>query len=110
MPGPKSIISASCLCLLMTFCAASVKADTIYTYTGNQRTNISGPSCPPFRIGSQGPLFIDGSFTVSSPLGDNLNDAFVNSTSFEFSVTVDGVRFVNNNTNSFPNFSPQFDV
>ena len=73
----KSITSAFCLCLVMTFCAGSAKADTTYTYTGEPFTGFRAPTaCPPY-------CSIDGSFTVTTPLGANFSgDA--NYTSFAF--------------------------
>jgi hypothetical protein len=46
MPSLKSFTSAFCFCLLMTFCAASAKADTTYTYTGAQYAE-GAIACPP---------------------------------------------------------------
>src|ERR1700722_11091082 len=49
MPSQQRFISVVLFTLLMTVCvAASVKADTIYTYNGNPFNEFGGtPVCPP---------------------------------------------------------------
>jgi PEP-CTERM motif len=54
-----------------------VKADSIYTYTGNPFTIFSGYSCPP-------ECNLSGSFTLASPLADNLSLAQITPTAFSF--------------------------
>jgi hypothetical protein len=69
------------LCLF----AASARADTIYTYTGNPFTVFSGLDvCPPV-------CNISGSFTLASPLATNLPFEAITPTAFSFtdgSVTI----------------------
>lgn len=73
--------------LVMGLClfAASARADTIYTYTGNPFTVFSGlDACPPV-------CNISGSFTLASPLAANLPFEAITPTAFSFtdgSVTV----------------------
>src|SRR5271154_1873836 len=82
MPGPKRIIPAALFSLLLTFCmAASVKADTTYTYTGNAFDTFFGDST----CGSL--CDITGSFTVAAPLTPDANYYF---TPLSFSFT-DGI-------------------
>ena len=86
MPSPKSTISAFCFCLAIVFYTASAKADTTYTYTGRQLTDVERLGCEPTPCIVTGTNFsINGSFTVATPLAANLNDAVVNFTSFAFS-------------------------
>jgi hypothetical protein len=80
MPSLKSITSAFCFSLLLTLCAVSAKADTTYTYTGNP-SNVT--NCRPIFTGCFFAI-IDGSFTVASPLGDNLHDVVVHPKSYSF--------------------------
>jgi hypothetical protein len=94
MPSLKSSVSAFCFCLATLFCVASAKADTTYTYTGNQFTNFiqgacpvqSDPRvCPPVNFCP--PICsMDVSITFSTPLGDNLNNVFVMPKDFKFYV------------------------
>jgi hypothetical protein len=64
--------------------AQSVRADTVYTYTGNPYVNfIGGAACPPV-------CGITGSFTVASPLA-----SFAPFTPISYSFT-DGNQFWNN--------------
>jgi hypothetical protein len=102
MPSQKSIVSAFCFCLLLTFCAASAKADTIYKYTGNPFVIIQ---CIPLLTDCVGSS-IDGSFTLASPLGDNLNNAFVNAKSYSF----EGDGLIDSNLNVAPGNPPTFEV
>jgi hypothetical protein len=63
MPTLKSITSAFCFCLLLTFCAVSAKADTTYTYTGADF--VEGAfDCPEL-------CNFTGSFTLANPLPPN---------------------------------------
>ena len=80
MLSPKSITtSAFCFCLLMTFCAVSAKADTMYTYTGPQFTEFGEANCPP-------ECNITGSFTLATPLPANeVGAAITAKTPFAFS-------------------------
>ena len=67
MPSLKSMISAFCFCLLMTFCAVSAKADTTYTYTGAPYAE-GAFACPP-------ECNFTGSFTLATPLPPNASVA-----------------------------------
>jgi hypothetical protein len=80
MPSSKRLVTAAFFGLLLTFCmAASVKADTTYTYTGNPFNLFDdGYTCAVPSCG------ISGSFTVTSPLGDNLFFETVTPVSFSF--------------------------
>jgi hypothetical protein len=79
MPSLKSITSAFCCCLLMTFCAVSAKADTTYTYTGLEFNDFFGASCPPV-------CNITGSFTLAARLPPNEEGAAITAnTPFAFS-------------------------
>jgi hypothetical protein len=79
MPSLKSITSAFCFCLLMMFCAVSVKADTTYTYTGGQFFEFGAASCPP-------DCNITGSFTLATPLPANVSVDLPADTPFAFSI------------------------
>jgi hypothetical protein len=78
--------------LVMGVClfAASARADTIYTYTGNPFAVFSGlDACPPV-------CNISGSFTLASPLAANLPFEAITPTAFSFtdgSVAVTEGRF-----------------
>lgn len=74
-----------CLCLF----AASARADTIYTYTGNPFTVFTGlDACPPV-------CSISGSFTLASSLAANLPFEEISPTAFSFT---DGSVSVSNLT------------
>jgi PEP-CTERM motif len=79
MPSLKSILSAFCFCLLLTFCAVSAKADTTYTYTGGQFFEFGEAVCPP-------DCNITGSFTLATPLPANAAVDLPADTPFAFSV------------------------
>jgi hypothetical protein len=66
-------------------------ADTVYTYTGNPFTNFSDPSV------YTSSDFVSGSFTLNSPLADNLSDIAITPTSFSFS---DGVQLASSTNNN----------
>jgi hypothetical protein len=100
-PTLKSITSAFCFCLLLTLCAVSAKADTTYTYRGNPFTVIQCILPLTNCVGSS----IDGSFTLASPLGDNLNNAFVNPQSYSF----EGDGIIDSNLNVPRGNSPTFE-
>jgi hypothetical protein len=68
-------------------------ADSIYTYTGQDFTFATAP----FTTGD----FVSGSFTTTTPLGDNLDDAFIIPASFSFN---DGVDTLNNTNGSVADF------
>jgi hypothetical protein len=70
----KSIISAFCFCLLMTFCAVSAKADTTYTYTGAQFAE-GAFDCPQL-------CNFTGSFTLATPLPPNAVGVAINTFTF----------------------------
>jgi hypothetical protein len=107
MPSLKSFISAALLCLVVTSCVASAKADATYTYRGNLF----------FGRPDQGECFlippsacthawIDGSFTLASPLADNLTNVFVKPASFSF----ESAGLTDDNTNTPPANNPTFEV
>jgi hypothetical protein len=66
----------------------SMKADTIYTYTGTPFTILSGTSYTSSD-------FVSGSFTVSSPLAANLVSDIITPASYSFS---DGVQSTGSGT------------
>jgi hypothetical protein len=92
MPSLKSIIPALCFCLVMVFCVTPAKADTKYTYTGNLLETFECFDLPlaSYCDGMFGvfdflqPISIDGSFTLASPLADNLNKVQVKPKAFSF--------------------------
>jgi hypothetical protein len=66
-------------------CVASARADTVYTYTGNPFTILTGSDVCPLVCN------ISGSFTLASPLAANLPFEAITPTAFSFtdgSVTV----------------------
>jgi hypothetical protein len=70
--------------LLAMLCTPLANAGVIYTYTGLDFIESSGPF-----------TFISGSFTVPTALGDNLSNVFITPASFTFA---DGVDTVTNLT------------
>jgi hypothetical protein len=86
MPRLKCVISAVLFCAAIVFFATSANADTTYTYTGQQLTDVERLGCLPTPcLNFPGTFFIDGFFTVATPLAANLNDAPVNFINFAFS-------------------------
>ena len=86
MPSLKSTIPAALFCFAMVFCAASTNADNTYTYTGHLFSPAFSFCLPPL-VGcfDSSTNFVHGSFTVASPLGDNLNEnVVVNPKSYSF--------------------------
>jgi hypothetical protein len=74
MPSLRSIASAFCFCLLLTFCAVSAKADTTYTYTGADF--VEGAfDCPEL-------CNFTGSFTLANPLPPNAVGVPINTFAF----------------------------
>jgi hypothetical protein len=73
----------------------SARADVVYEYSGNNFTSLSSL----YMSGDS----ITGSLAFASPLGDSLNLASVNPTSFSFS---DGVQTISNTSTLA--FTPQF--
>jgi hypothetical protein len=63
-PSLKTITSAALFCLAIVFFAASAKADTTYTYTGQQLTDVDPDPC----ILNGTNFSIVGSITVATPL------------------------------------------
>jgi len=80
--------------LLAISVTPQIKADTTYTYTGNQLTNFIEGSCPVQSDPQVCPpvnycppiCSMDASITFSTPLGDNLNNVFVMPGDFKFYV------------------------
>jgi hypothetical protein len=93
MKGKMNLQKSVIIGILIAF-SATVKADTIYSYTGNDS----------IVQGIQGTLYttsdsVTGSFTTSVPLADDLSLATI--TPFSFSFT-DGVQTITNLTNTSP--------
>jgi hypothetical protein len=65
----------------LTVIIGIAKADTIYTYTGNQFASATNPYTTA--------MSVSGSFTLSSPLATNLSNDVITPTSFSF---FDGVQ------------------
>jgi PEP-CTERM motif len=83
----------------MALCAASAKADTTYTYTGNRFTNlVDNAFYPALPIADVGDVSIQASITLASPLAPNLIQVFLNPISIKF--TADGY------TDTLANTSP----
>ena len=62
-----------------------IMANTIYTYTGNPFTDVQSPYTTS--------NFVSGSFTVASPLANNLSAAGITPISLSFT---DGIQTINN--------------
>jgi hypothetical protein len=62
-------------------------ADSIYTYTGHDFTFASAP----FTTGD----FVSGSFTTTTPLADNLDQATIAPASFRFNDGIDTISNAN---------------
>jgi len=62
--------------------AVSARADTTYTYAGNPMIDGTTPD-----VCGGGPCTITGSFTVATPLGDNVPLSYTNITPESFSFT-----------------------
>jgi len=62
--------------------AVGARADTTYSYTGNPMTDGTSPD-----VCNGGPCTITGSFTVATPLGDNVPFSYSNITPESFSFT-----------------------
>ncbi len=86
--APAALIGASV--------AGAASAQVTYDYAGNDFTYIVGGS------GYTTSDSISGSFSLGSVLGDNLNNAMVDPTSYSFS---DGVQVLNNANSEIANFS-----
>jgi hypothetical protein len=85
-PGAFGVLA---LCSLFAIAAAPpARADTTYTYTGNPFTDFSGTDACTAGVGE---CCISVSFTVGSPLPDNLAYPFFLTTPLSFSIT-DGVN------------------
>ncbi len=89
------IFSVALFSTLLAICfTPQIKADTTYTYTGNQLTNSIEGSCPVQSDPRVCPpvnycppiCSMDASITFSTPLGDNLNNVFVMPEDFRFYV------------------------
>jgi PEP-CTERM motif len=101
MPRLKCVISAVLFCTAIVFFATSANADATYTYRGNPFAVIQCILPLTNCVGSS----IDGSFTLASRLGDNLNNAFVNPRSYSFAG--DGV--IDSSLNVAPGNPPIFE-
>lgn len=89
-------------CTLLAICIVpSANADTTYTYTGNPFTIVQCALALTDCVGNS----IDGSFTLASPLGDNLDNVFVSPKSYSF----EGDGVINNNFNVASGTSPTFE-
>jgi basic membrane lipoprotein Med (substrate-binding protein (PBP1-ABC) superfamily) len=69
-------------------------ADTIYTYTGDPFTTFYG-SPTQFTAAD----FVSGSFTLATPLADNLSSQLISPTSFSFSNGIDTLSNTDPNVN-----------
>lgn len=69
-------------------------ADTVYSYTGNPFTTYYG-SPTQFTAAD----FVSGSFTVATPLADNLSSQLISPTSFSFSNGIDTLSSADLNVN-----------
>src|SRR5208282_5406679 len=65
--------------LLVLVCSPTARADTLYTYTGNDFTVVDNPGQLPGGI-----VALDGSMTVTTSLGSNFS-GYVTPTAFSFS-------------------------
>jgi hypothetical protein len=91
-------IGAAALLIFASWSVTSASAAVTYAYTGNPFTTLvtDGPTSPPQLYTTMD--FVSGSFVMPSPLASNLNDSFVNPTSFHFS---DGLQTISD-SNVFP--------
>ena len=80
--------------LRLTVIIGAARADTIYTYTGNQFASATNPYTTA--------MSVSGSFTLPSPLGTNLSNDVITPTSFSF---FDGVQTL---TEANPNYTFEF--
>lgn len=76
----KSIFPLVAATALLYAGVGSARANTIYTYTGNDFTNFGNTALT-------GADFISASFTLASPLGDNLSNANEGSAALSWSIT-----------------------
>src|SRR5215469_6070319 len=86
-------IHATLVCLLFVLSLAGpASADTTYTYQGNPFTFFLNATCPP-------QCSLSGSFTLATPLADNLVSGSFIPESFSF--TDGSVTITNKNATSF---------
>ncbi len=83
-----------CVAALLVFGAApAARADTLYTYTGTDFTNLDNPSVLP-----TGVTGLSGSVTLTTSLGDNFS-GFVTPAAFSFT---DGATTITQSNESLP--------
>ncbi|HEY2457883.1 MAG TPA: PEP-CTERM sorting domain-containing protein [Candidatus Acidoferrum sp.] len=86
--------------LIVVTCAAGALADEVYTYQGLPFDTFSGETCPSV-------CALSGSFTLSSPIGDNTVVLGITPDSFSFT---DGHTILNNTNSIFEDLGFQTDA
>src|ERR1700761_1681669 len=85
--------------IIVTVCAAGAMADQVYTYQGVPFDTFSGDTCPSVCV-------LSGSFTLSSPIGDNNVVLGITPDSFSFT---DGSTILNATNSIFEDLGFQTD-